>query len=103
MAPRNGSVARTWEKVLFKINLIVMVFTMITGIGETTVSSAQSGLILVCCAIFVGLLVLWFFRGFSRTVDQAFSPLPTPQQIYADLSAGLGRPATLEEVAAVRT
>jgi hypothetical protein len=58
--------------------------------------------------IFLGVIAIWFiyifvklFIAFDREAKVAFTPVPSPQEIALRLHQEWGRPATIEEVAAV--
>lgn len=66
---------------------------------------SEWGIILLIGGAFF-ILQPWIWRWVSSTYDaarRATTPLPSPHEIYEELTAYYGRPATIEEVAAAQS
>ena len=75
------------------------------GIG---ISAAEVAINMIGFPIVIGFFLLMvyvmvaFFVNFNRSLTVAFRPVPSPAQIAYQLELEWGRPATVQEVAAVQ-
>jgi uncharacterized membrane protein len=102
---------RHFTKVTLKVGLAVLLFAGISTIGhqpsQNGLSPFEVVLVIYCVLLFVLVMpivqvVLW--RTISAGFDEmrvASTSIPTPSEISWQLGQEWGRPATLEEVAAV--